>query len=51
MQFPALLLVIIRFPLIKGVGAASLQGEIIALSLFAILIMGAAVSRFRKRLD
>ena len=44
-------LVIIRALLIKGVGAASLQGEIIALSLFAILIMGAAVSRFRKRLD
>ena len=32
-------------------GAASLQGEIIALAVFAILIMGAAVSRFRKRLD
>ena len=44
-------LVIIRALLIKGVGAASLQGEIIALSLFAVLIMGAAVSRFRKRLD
>jgi ABC-2 type transport system permease protein len=44
-------LVIIRALLIKGVGAASLQGEIIALSVFAILIMGAAVSRFRKRLD
>jgi ABC-2 type transport system permease protein len=44
-------LVIIRALLIKGVGAASLQGEIFALSLFAILIMGAAVSRFRKRLD
>jgi ABC-2 type transport system permease protein len=44
-------LVIIRALLIKGVGAASLQGEILALSLFAVLIMGAAVSRFRKRLD
>jgi ABC-2 type transport system permease protein len=44
-------LVIIRALLIKGVGAASLQGEIIALSLFAVLIMGAATSRFRKRLD
>ncbi len=44
-------LVIIRALLIKGVGAASLQGEIFALSLFAVLIMGAAVSRFRKRLD
>ena len=37
--------------LIKGVGAEALQGPIIALSLFGILIMGAAVSRFRKRLD
>lgn len=44
-------LVIIRSLLIKGVGAAALQSQIIALSLFAILIMGAAVSRFRKRLD
>ena len=44
-------LVIIRALLIKGVGAAALQGEIIALTLFAVLIMGAAVSRFRKRLD
>ena len=44
-------LVIIRSLLIKGVGAAALQGEILALSVFALLIMGAAVSRFRKRLD
>jgi ABC-2 type transport system permease protein len=44
-------LVIIRALLIKGVGAEALQGPIIALSLFGILIMGAAVSRFRKRLD
>jgi ABC-2 type transport system permease protein len=44
-------LVIIRALLIKGVGAAALQSQIVALSLFAILIMGAAVARFRKRLD
>jgi ABC-2 type transport system permease protein len=44
-------LVIIRSLLVKGVGAASLQREIIALTVFAIVIMGAAVSRFRKRLD
>ena len=44
-------LVIIGSVLVKGVGAASLQGEIIALTVFAIVIMGAAVSRFRKRLD
>lgn len=44
-------LVIIRALLIKGVGADSLQGPILALVLFGVLIMGAAVSRFRKRLD
>ncbi|MFH1183619.1 MAG: ABC transporter permease [Chloroflexota bacterium] len=44
-------LVIIRALLIKGVGAEALQTQILALSLFGILIMGAAVSRFRKRLD
>jgi ABC-2 type transport system permease protein len=44
-------LVIIRSLLIKGVGAESLQSQIVALSLFAVLIMGAAVARFRKRLD
>lgn len=44
-------LVIIRSLLVKGVGLAALQGEIFALTVFAVLIMGAAVSRFRKRLD
>ena len=44
-------LVIIRALLIKGVGAEALQTQILALSLFGILIMGAAISRFRKRLD
>lgn len=44
-------LVIIRALLIKGVGASALRGEILALSVFAIVIMGAAASRFRKRLD
>jgi ABC-2 type transport system permease protein len=44
-------LVIIRSLLIKGVGASSLQLQILALTLFAILIMGAAAARFRKRLD
>jgi ABC-2 type transport system permease protein len=44
-------LVIIRSLLIKGVGASSLQLQILALALFAILIMGAAAARFRKRLD
>jgi len=44
-------LVIIRALLLKGVGASALQGEIIALSIFAVVIMGAAAMRFRKRLD
>ena len=44
-------LVIIRSLLLKGVGVAALQGEIAALGLFAILILGAAAMRFRKRLD
>jgi ABC-2 type transport system permease protein len=44
-------LVIIRALLLKGVGASALQGEIVALSIFAIVIMGAAAMRFRKRLD
>jgi ABC-2 type transport system permease protein len=44
-------LVIIRSLMLKGVGVSSLQGEIIALTLFGIFIMIAAARRFRKRLD
>jgi len=44
-------LVIIRALLLKGVGVAALQTEIIALVIFAVVIMGAAAARFRKRLD
>jgi drug efflux transport system permease protein len=44
-------LVIIRSLLLKGVGAAAIQNEIIALAVFGILIMSAASARFRKRLD
>lgn len=44
-------LVIIRSLLLKGVGAAALQNEIIALSLFGVFIISAAALRFRKRLD
>lgn len=44
-------LVIIRALLIKGVGFPAIQGEVYALVLFAIVIMGAAAMRFRKRLD
>jgi ABC-2 type transport system permease protein len=42
---------IIRALLIKGVGFAAIQNDVIALTIFAILIMGAASARFRKRLD
>lgn len=44
-------LIIIRSLLIKGVGAAAIQNEIMALVVFGIVIMGAASLRFRKRLD
>ena len=44
-------LVIVRALLVKGVGLAALQSETLALTLFAVLIMGAAAARFRKRLD
>jgi len=44
-------LVIIRALLLKGVGFAALQKEVLALTIFAIVIMGAAALRFRKRLD
>jgi ABC-2 type transport system permease protein len=44
-------LVVVRALLIKGVGLASIGSETVALALFAVLIMGAAAARFRKRLD
>ncbi len=44
-------LVIIRALLLKGVGAAALQSEIVALAIFAFVIMTVAALRFRKRLD
>lgn len=44
-------LVIIRSLMVKGVGVKSLQDEILALTVFGILIMTAAALRFRKRLD
>lgn len=44
-------LVIIRTLLLKGVGAAAIQNEIIALAIFGVVIMSAASARFRKRLD
>ena len=44
-------LFIIRSLLLKGVGAAALESEILALSIFGGAIMTAAAMRFRKRLD
>jgi ABC-2 type transport system permease protein len=44
-------LVIIRSLLLKGVGVEAIWDEIVALAVFAIVIMGAAALRFRKRLD
>jgi len=44
-------LVIIRSLLLKGVGVRALTEQIVALTIFAIAIMGAAAFRFRKRLD
>ncbi len=44
-------LVIIRSLLLKGVGAASIQDEILALAIFGLFIMVVAALRFRKRLD
>ena len=44
-------LTIIRALLIKGVGAGPILPQIIALTVFGLLIMAAASMRFRKRLD
>jgi ABC-2 type transport system permease protein len=44
-------LVIIRSILLKGVGFAAIQTEVLALAVFGVGIMGAAAVRFRKRLD
>jgi ABC-2 type transport system permease protein len=44
-------LVIIRALLLKGVGVQALKNEIIALIIFAVVIMAGASARFRKRLD
>ena len=44
-------LIIVRGVVLKGVGAEALWPEIIALSIFAVVIMGSAALRFHKRLD
>jgi ABC-2 type transport system permease protein len=42
---------IIRVLMLKGVGLESIQGDVLALAVFGVVIMGAAALRFRKRLD
>ena len=44
-------LIIVRGIMLKGVAIDVLQSQVIALSVFAIVIMGGAALRFRKRLD
>ncbi len=44
-------LIVVRGIIIKGVGTEALWPQIIALSIFAVVIMGGAALRFRKRLD
>jgi ABC-2 type transport system permease protein len=44
-------LFIIRSLLLKGVGFEEIQGQVLALAIFGVVIMGAAALRFRKRLD
>lgn len=44
-------LIVVRGIVLKGVGAEALWSEILALSIFAAIIMGGAALRFRKRLD
>ncbi len=44
-------LIVVRGIVLKGVGVEALLPEVIALSIFALVIMGGAALRFRKRLD
>jgi len=44
-------LIIARGIVLKGVGVAALWSEILMLTLFAVVVMGAAAMRFRKSLD
>jgi ABC-2 type transport system permease protein len=44
-------LVIIRSLLLKGVGLATIQMDVLWMTLFAVIIMAAAALRFRNRLD
>ncbi|RPH60516.1 MAG: ABC transporter permease, partial [Chloroflexi bacterium] len=42
---------IIRVLLLKGVGLEAIRVDVFALTVFGVLIMGAAAMRFKKRLD
>ncbi len=42
---------IVRAIMLKGAGLQDIQGPVLALVIFAIVIMGGAARRFRKRLD
>jgi ABC-2 type transport system permease protein len=44
-------LIIARGIVIKGVGLSALWPEVIALAVFAVVVMGAAAARFKKSLD
>jgi ABC-2 type transport system permease protein len=44
-------LIIARGIVLKGVGVPALQSEVIALTIFALVVMSAAALRFRKSLD
>jgi ABC-2 type transport system permease protein len=44
-------LIIARGIVIKGVGLPALWPEVIALAIFAVVVMGAAAARFKKSLD
>jgi ABC-2 type transport system permease protein len=44
-------LIIVRSILIKGVGLEAVLGEVIALTIFGVAVMGIAARRFHKRLD
>jgi ABC-2 type transport system permease protein len=44
-------LIIVRSIVIKGVGVEAVLGEVIALAIFGVVVMGIAARRFHKRLD
>jgi ABC-2 type transport system permease protein len=45
------MLIILRGIVVKGVGLESFGGQAVALAIFAVVIMGSASLRFRKRLE